>query len=289
MNFSIIKSYRYLCIAIFCLVTLGGAVRAMNAGLACPDWPLCFGDFIPAYHPQVYFEFIHRVLAGLVAIFSVYLNIRILRSAESSKWLKRLAVGVMALLVVQIIIGGLTVILQLHEKIVALHLGLGTAFFAISLWIYLSLAFKENSPSSESSKNAKAACIILLSAVYGQILLGGLVASHYAALVCTDFPLCNGRFIPTLSGMIGLHVIHRLGAYLLAVIVCLFAIYVRLKIKCPEIRRWARVAVTVLFLQIFIGISNVLFFTPPLLTVLHLAVGTALLGVAVRLTRVATI
>lgn len=288
MKLSVIKSYRYLCVAIFCLVTLGGAVRAMNAGLACPDWPLCFGDFIPEYHPQVYFEFMHRVLAGLVAIFSVYLNIRILRSADSSKWVKRLAASVMGILLIQIIMGGLTVILRLHEKVVALHLGLGTAFFALSLWIYLSLAFKQNFPGSALSKKAKTACIILLVAVYGQILLGGLVASHYAALVCTDFPLCNGRFIPTLSGIIGLHVIHRLGAYTLAVIVFSFAIYVRARISCPEILKWSRVALTLLVMQIFIGIMNVLFFTPPALTVLHLAVGTALLGVAVRLTRVSS-
>lgn len=114
------------------------------------------------------------------------------------------------------------------------------------------------------------------------------MASHYAALVCTDFPLCNGRFIPTLEGIIGLHVIHRLGAYTLAVLVCVFAAYVRLKIECPEIRKWSRIALMVLCVQIFIGIANVLFFTPPVLTVMHLAVGTALLGVAVRLTRVAT-
>ena len=68
-----IRVYGLLCAAIICLIALGAATRAMNAGLACPDWPLCFGDIIPDFHPQVYFEFIHRVLACLIALATFYL------------------------------------------------------------------------------------------------------------------------------------------------------------------------------------------------------------------------
>ena len=64
------KWYAALCTEIFILIALGGGVRAMDAGLACPDWPLCFGDYIPDYHPQDFLEFIHRALAGLVGIVS---------------------------------------------------------------------------------------------------------------------------------------------------------------------------------------------------------------------------
>ncbi len=42
------------------LMVLGAAVRAFDAGLTCPDWPLCFGNVVPAFHWGVYFEFIHR-------------------------------------------------------------------------------------------------------------------------------------------------------------------------------------------------------------------------------------
>ena len=47
------------------VIALGVLTRAMDAGLACPDWPLCFGDVIPDYHPQVYLEFIHRNLGRI--------------------------------------------------------------------------------------------------------------------------------------------------------------------------------------------------------------------------------
>lgn len=283
-----IKIYRYLCYAIFGLVALGGAVRAMNAGLACPDWPLCFGDIIPDYHPQVYFEFIHRVLAGGIGIISTYLNIKILRSKQFGRGLKTLAAFTIVLLFAQVIMGGLTVLLQLHEKVVAMHLSLGTGFFALSLWIYLTLKFGTHFSGSIHSRKAFGASLVLLAAVYGQIILGGLVASHYAALVCTDFPLCHGEFIPTFNGIIGLHVIHRLGAYALTLIVFGYAFYIKKYILCPEILKWMRVAVAILVLQVCIGILNVKLLTPPLITVLHLAFGTLLLGIAVQLVRISS-
>ena len=50
------------------LMLLGAGVRTMDAGLACPDWPLCFGKVIPDYHFGVYLEFLHRAIAGLVSL-----------------------------------------------------------------------------------------------------------------------------------------------------------------------------------------------------------------------------
>jgi cytochrome c oxidase assembly protein subunit 15 len=289
MNTSVTKTYKILCVMIFGLVALGAAVRAMNAGLACPDWPLCFGDFIPDYHPQVYFEFIHRALAGVVAIISVYLNIKIIRGTQYEKSLKILAGFIIVLLMAQVVMGGLTVLMKLHEKIVAAHLGMGTAFFALSFWVYLTLKFKEHYPARrDEARRVRVQSFLLVAAVYGQIILGGLVASHYAALVCTDFPLCNGEFIPTLKGIIGMHVIHRLGAYTLSVIVIAYAVYVHMKIKCQEMIHWSRLAVSLLILQIVIGIANVIFYTPPIITVLHLAVGAALLGVSMGLARLSS-
>lgn len=295
MSDQFIRAYKYLCVAIFCLVALGGSVRAMNAGLACPDWPLCFGDIIPDYHPQVYFEFLHRVLAGFVGVAAFYLNIQVIRAPGNSKCLKGCAAVSILILLVQIVMGGLTVLLQLHEKVVALHLALGTGFFALSVWIYLTLAFKNKFKSAiygagvSGSGRLKKACLTLLVAIYGQILLGGLVASHYAALVCVDFPLCNGQFIPTFQGIIGLHVIHRLGAYTLTLIVLGFVVFVFKQVKDPEMRKWAIIALFILCVQITIGIANVIYLTPPLLTVLHLAIGTLLLGTAVRIVRMATL
>jgi len=277
-----LKLFKALLYEIFFLIALGGGVRAMNAGLACPDWPLCFGQFIPDLHFEVYLEFLHRALAGIVAIISTYLNIKIIRGTEYSGKLKLLAGLCILLLFSQVIMGGLTVLLLLKEGIVTAHLGMGTAFFALSLWLYLETKEKLHSPKSLSKYCQPgfyfAAATTL--AVFGQILLGGLVASHYAATACPDFPLCNGQWIPTLKGHVGLQVIHRLGAYVLTIIILSYVYYIfSRRQSAPQNWQVGKWFLPAIILQISVGIANVLFVAPPLITVTHLALGTLLLGI----------
>lgn len=282
MNDKILKHLKVLLIMVFILIPLGASVRAMNAGLACPDWPLCFGDIIPDYHPQVYLEFIHRALAGIVGIYFFNISYFIFKAERISSATKKVTVFAVILLIAQIIMGALTVTLHLDEYIVAGHLSMGTAFFATLVWLYTSIRYQSK---VLASKKLKVFSGFAFLAVYIQIILGGLVASHYAALACTDFPLCHGQWIPTLSGVTGLHVIHRLGAYTLTVILGIY-IYLLLKDKAEQwFTKFAVYIGILISVQLAIGIANVLLYRPPLITVLHLAFGTALLGVASHLYR----
>jgi cytochrome c oxidase assembly protein subunit 15 len=180
---------------------------------------------------------------------------------------------------VQALFGGLTVLHRLEAWVVTTHLGLGAAFFSLLLFTYLRM--KEPRPPGLASRPRKIS-VLVLAAVFGQILLGGLVASNYAALVCTDFPTCHGQWFPTLRGIIGLHMIHRYGAYALFTIILASFVYM-LATKAPK---RAVILSSLMFglvcLQVAIGISNVIFHTPPLVAIAHLATGTLLLSVAVR-------
>lgn len=287
MSDKFFKAYKVLLVMVFCLISLGAAVRAMDAGLACPDWPLCFGDIIPDYHPQVYFEFIHRALAGLVAIVTITLHYKLIKNKEKvPQNIRHLAFFAVVLLMMQVVMGGLTVLLQLHEEVVAAHLSLGTGFFGVLMWIYFSLKnASERSISTSMPVLSKYFSYGALAGVYMQIVLGGFVASHYAALVCTDFPYCHGKFIPTFEGIIGLHVIHRLGAYSLTLVLCCFAAYLLLNFSDKYLKRGAVAMIGLILVQVTIGIANVLLHRPPLITVMHLGAGTAILGLAVYLNR----
>lgn len=266
-----------LAIEVFLLIALGGSVRTMNAGLACPDWPLCFGDVIPDWHPQVYLEFIHRAMAGLVSLTTAFLAFHLWRSSAPAtlKWIMGFTV---ALLSAQVVFGGLTVIWQLQAGVVATHLSMGTGFFALLLWMYLSLKYGRE-PAVTSHWQRVWSVVVVLN-VFTQIILGGLVASNYAALVCPDFPTCQGQWLPTFSGPVGLQVIHRLNAYLLVIVIAINWLLNR--DTSPRAKSIANGMLAMIVMQIGLGIANVFFRAPPLISVLHLATATALLSLGVR-------
>lgn len=285
-RFSLNSTFRYLSVGVFFLIALGGSVRIMKAGLACPDWPLCFGRLIPDYHPQVYFEFVHRVAAGTIGLATVTAIVALFRSRQGNT-LKALGGLALALLLFQVVMGALTVTRLLQSYIVLSHLLLGTSFFSVLLWIHLTLKARLN-PKPVSSVGQRERQWLLPFAVFfglmlfGQISLGGLVASNFASLVCAGFPTCNGQWFPTFSGLIGLHVIHRLGAYFIFCLAVSNVVIMLVFALNPPLRRLALLILGCVCLQLGLGVANVVFMTPPLIAVAHLALAVLLLSLAIR-------
>ncbi len=285
MSEKFVKYYRLMIIEVLGLIVLGAFVRAMDAGLACPDWPLCFGDVIPDFQVQVYLEFIHRALAGFIALVCVVLNFKIIRNNNISSAIKNICWFSWGVLAAQIIMGALTVTLQLNEYVVALHLTLAMVFLLSLLWIYFYISSIHKVKLSTKVLQAPKLAKIVFSSLFIQIVIGGLVASHYAGLVCTSFPLCQGRLVPTLKGIMGLQVIHRLWAYVVTVLVLCFVFYIKKhKKELAQVLKESHWLAILIVVQVIIGICNILFYLPPLLTITHSLFAALLLIVSWKIT-----
>lgn len=123
-------------------IVLGGTVRGMGAGLACPDWPLCQGSLVPDLgNPSIAVEYAHRLAAALTGLFLLLTLVVVMRWFRSEPRLVFVSVVSFAILIAQVGFGALTITSALDWVIVTVHLALGTATFAsalvvavVSLW-----------------------------------------------------------------------------------------------------------------------------------------------------------
>jgi cytochrome c oxidase assembly protein subunit 15 len=251
-------------------IVLGALVRAHGAGLACPDWPLCFGDVIPRFDFRVAWEVSHRYVGWSFGLAYLALGFGVLRDAALRRAAGRVwAVGI-ALLAVQGVLGALTVWQLLAAWSVTSHLIVGNLWNACVLWLGLRLrGHASGAASAPMTRSARAA--VALSALFlsFQIVLGGLVSSRYAGLACSQWPSCYGdEWFPVwgMDNLVGLHVHHRANGYLLAGVLAWLAFAAR---SVPALAGRARLALGLVFVQIAVGVANVLLQLPVEITALH--------------------
>ena len=258
-----------MAIATLALMAVGSATRVMNAGLACPDWPLCYGQLVPTaqMNLQVFLEWFHRLdasLIGLMAIGLVGLCGWYRRSLPA--WLPWASVGALFLIVVQGLLGGLTVIQLLRFDIVTAHLGTALLFFCTLLIIGTALL-----PYQPTGNAGKLPWLGLAAAVlvYCQSIIGGLVGSRWAAHQCFGFSdLCN---------VMNTHIAGVVPPTL-AVVALVFWVW-RTPALSPWLRGLANSAGLLVVLQIALGVATFkLRLQVEPLTVCHQAIGAALLG-----------
>ena len=273
------------------LIVLGAMVRAHEAGLACPDWPLCFGQFIPEFDLKIGFEYTHRVVAGTVGLAYAALCFLAWRRPFTRRATGRLLLVGAFLLVAQALLGALTVWQLLAAWTVTAHLITGNAYALTLLWITLDLRSLANPfPSSDAHGAPRAAgpaarvwlgAAALLLAL--QMVLGGFVAARFAGMVCPEWPTCNGGlWFPSFEGNVGLHIFHRLNGY--ALLGTLFAAAFVCRSEAT-LRRLSALALLLGCGQVVVGIANVLLAIPVEVTALHSALAAGLvltLSAAVR-------
>ncbi len=268
----------FLVISVFILILAGGLVTSHQAGLAVPDWPLSYGQAFPPMVGNIFWEHGHRMIAGSVGILTLILTLWI-QFAEKRTWLKKLAWAALGAVVLQAVLGGLTVIFLLPDPISIGHACLAQTFLGIVVAItfflspgYLTLRVEEN----ESLKKLRRLLLMTLGFIYLQLILGATVRHTGHAVI-----------------------FHVFGALLVVIHVLLVMGRInRFHMDSKPLIRTATVLGLLTLIQVFLGMGAFIFtkmipqgYSPTdsrvFFTAVHQTTGAAVLAVTVLLSLIA--
>jgi len=218
----------------------------------------------------------------VVGLLTLIVAVAVLRSRENRQRLGWLTGAALLTLGIQIWMGGRVVLQELHVDRVVAHLLLAFLFFGILLRMALlaqdaaGAVMPTPIPRSRPSHpGLRLWSRIGMGAVLAQAGLGAWVSSSGASLACPDFPTCHGTLLPKMEGLVGIHYAHRLGAYVV-VLLLLGLLLASARAPLPPRARWPlRLTGLLLVLQFLLGIGNVVLRLPLPVSVAHL--GTALI------------
>ena len=247
------------------VISAGAWVRLTDAGLGCPDWPGCYGMLTPPNTEKEIFEaqnsypnstidigkasreMLHRYLAGFLGLYILIVSYLTIKNGNNRSIV--LPILLVLLIIIQSLMGMLTVTQLVKPTIVTIHLLLGmmtASLIMINGFIFL----EKESDSSEVDKPLLTLIVICTFALIIQIFLGGWTSTNYASLACTDFPKCLNQWWPsemsfdkafTLLNLpdinyeggyldytykLAIHFTHRVGALILSILFLSLFIYI---------------------------------------------------------------
>ena len=273
------QTIRWLALAValagYLLIVIGGTVRVTGAGLGCgPEWPLCNGRLVPGWDLLAWIEYVHRMIALAVILLTGAVAVASWRARSPDRWIVRLPLIAAGLVLVQAMLGAITVWTHLEAAVVALHLGVALSYLAVAL----VLAFRTWFPALArvaGRSPLRPWLVAALGAVFLLMLSGAYTAKRGTGFACPEWPFCGGFWIPTGWTNVDVHLTHRLIAL---VAVLLVAGVARKARRVRGESRWvvglATAAAVLMVAQVFVGAANIWFRLHPAVSVAHLAVAT---------------
>ena len=270
----------------YALIVFGGIVRITESGLGCgDDWPKCNGHWIPPMTLETLIEYTHRLLGVsiglvLIAVFAYAFRHRNEPGFGGRGGVLRYAALVLVLVVVQGLLGAVTVRLNIPPEVVVVHFA--TALIILAVLITAAVrghalgrgAAQTVDPGSAAA-DARAGTIALVMG-FVVVVFGAIVANNTGApQACQGFPLCNGALLPGGGWQVLVHWAHRLFAFATAIYILIEAHRVWRRKGAPGVRFGAAAAAMAVTLQVGVAAALVLLHLPRALQALHLAVGAA--------------
>lgn len=269
------------------LLTLGSVVHATESSLACPDWPTCFGTMMPLMEGGVFWEHLHRLVAGgLILIFGLA-TFLVWKETGGRRGMVRAAVAGLALLMVQAVFGGLTVIWQLPDAVSTTHLTLAFSFLSLAV-VLATLASPRRSGRAPIDSGARSVLrrwgTGAAALVMAQSMLGAWVRHSESGMACPDFPTCLGQWVPPMANhFVVVHFTHRVVA-VLAVAAVVGLVVQLVRAGAPQhVMRAAWGAVGLVAAQFTLGVVSVLTILAVVPVSLHTLGAAALLSTLVLL------
>jgi protoheme IX farnesyltransferase len=285
-------------VSTYLLIILGGITRVSGSGLGCEDdWPLCQGKPYPPLDAIAIVEYLHRTVAAYIGFLVLAVAIATWISPATRKRTKYMAASAFGLVIVQALLGAVTVWKELPSSIVTAHLGTAMIFFASTLLTAYWIALDRGEPAwlvaagrdPDLVEDRRFSLIAAAGALvtFVLILSGGATSTSGAALACWEWPTCGGgQIVPDrTSKYTWINLSHRTIALVGTATVAIVLASALRRPVTRAARRLAKGAAAIIGLQILLGAAYVVSDGSPWLSAAHLATAALLwavmLGVAV--------
>jgi len=273
------------------LVLAGSLVTSTDSGLSVPDWPTSYGWNMFSFPPSkwvggIFYEHGHRLIASTVGFLTILLALWIWRS-DSRRWMKWFGAAALGAVILQGLLGGLTVLFFLPPAVSTAHAGLAEIFFCmtVSIALFTSRGWLRGDGTVDDGRLRRLATATT-ALIFGQILLGATMRHTGAGLAIPDFPLMFGGIVPDhWDAKIAIHFSHRLGALIVTAGILATAIRIwREHASVRALTRPAATLVTLVAIQVTLGAATVLSHRDVWINSLHVVCGALVLATSLVIT-----
>jgi cytochrome c oxidase assembly protein subunit 15 len=279
--------------ATFILIFVGGLVTSTDSGLAVPDWPTTYGHFMFSFPLSqmvggIVYEHGHRLVASIVGILMVILAFWLWRK-EPRRWMRYLGLVALLVVILQGLLGGITVLFLLPTAISVSHGALAQTFFCLTICLALFTSKEwQQSPTKIEDLHRPSLSMLTIAttaAVFLQLLLGAVMRHTKSGLAIPDFPLAFGRLIPPFeSSKIAIHFAHRLGALIVSALIVWTVVRIMRHYRDEtKLFRPAVFLTGLLLAQLTLGAFTVWTQKDVIITTAHVATGALILGTSLVL------